>query len=81
MITYSITFAPASKEVIKLYLLDWPVNSPDMNSIKHVWDIIGRAILEDIPPITHKELIITVEEEWSTIPQELINILIFSMTR
>lgn len=62
--------------------LDWPANSPDMNPIENVWDMIGRAIFRrQNPPTTRQELIIAVEEEWNTIPQQQLNNLILSMPR
>ncbi|GFY24823.1 transposable element Tcb2 transposase [Trichonephila clavipes] len=62
--------------------MEWPVCSPDMNPIDHVWDTLGRQIAVRQPPPTNsprtgKERALL--EEWDRIPQLLINSLIDSM--
>ncbi|GFT41165.1 transposable element Tcb1 transposase [Trichonephila clavipes] len=32
--------------------MDWPAYSPDLNPIKHVWDMLGRRIADRQPPPT-----------------------------
>ncbi|GFW18895.1 transposable element Tcb2 transposase [Trichonephila clavipes] len=33
--------------------MDWPVYSPDLNPIEHVWDMLGRRIAARQPPPTY----------------------------
>ena len=44
-------------------LLDWPGNSPDMNPIETVWDIIGKKIAKDMPT-SSKQLWESVKKHW-----------------
>ncbi|GFU70313.1 transposable element Tcb2 transposase [Trichonephila clavipes] len=53
---------------------------PDLNPIKHVWDMLGRRIAaRPRPPATVRDLEIALLEEWNSIPQSLIDNLIASM--
>ncbi|GFW49010.1 transposable element Tcb2 transposase [Trichonephila clavipes] len=59
---------------------EWPACSPDLNSIEHVWDMLGRRIAaRPRPPATVRDLEIALLEEWNIIPQSLIDNLIASM--
>ncbi|GFU69121.1 transposable element Tc1 transposase [Trichonephila clavipes] len=35
----------------QVQLLPWPAFSPDMSPIEHVWDIVGRRLARDLPPV------------------------------
>ncbi|GFU24047.1 uncharacterized protein TNCV_4177411 [Trichonephila clavipes] len=60
--------------------MEWPAFSPDLNPIKHVWDMLGRRIAaRPRPPATVRDLEIALLEEWNSIPQILIDNLIASM--
>ncbi|GBM77067.1 Acetylcholinesterase-1 [Araneus ventricosus] len=62
--------------------MDWPVYSPDFNSIEHVWDMLGRRIAARQPPPTClPELRRALLDEWCNIPQDQIDNLILSMPR
>ncbi|GFS49147.1 transposable element Tcb2 transposase [Trichonephila clavipes] len=62
--------------------MDWPAYSPDLNPIKHVWDMLGRRIAARQPPPTClPELRRALLDEWCNIPQDQIDNLILSMPR
>ncbi|GFS88991.1 transposable element Tcb2 transposase [Trichonephila clavipes] len=62
--------------------MDWPARSPDLNPIEHVWDFLGRRLAaRTLPPVTIRELRLTLQDEWAAIPQQLIDTLILSMGR
>ncbi|GFU89175.1 transposable element Tcb2 transposase [Trichonephila clavipes] len=62
--------------------MDWPARSPDLNPIEHVWDFLGRRLTaRTLPPVTIRELRLTLQDEWATMPQQLIDTLILSMGR
>nr|CAH7769248.1 unnamed protein product [Callosobruchus chinensis] len=48
--------------------LEWPVMSPDMNPIEHVWDYVSRAIFNrNNPPRSTQQLIVAATEgQYST---------------
>ncbi|CAH2006703.1 unnamed protein product [Acanthoscelides obtectus] len=63
-------------------LLPWPPRSPDLSPIEHVWDMMGRRLLNLQRPLQtlealREELVVT----WNEIPQEDIDHLIRSMPR
>ncbi|GFX87102.1 transposable element Tcb2 transposase [Trichonephila clavipes] len=62
--------------------MDWPVRSPDLNPIEHVWDFLGRRLAaRTLPPVTIRELRLALQDEWAAMPQQLIDTLILSMSR
>ncbi|GFW69174.1 transposable element Tcb2 transposase [Trichonephila clavipes] len=62
--------------------MDWPARSPDLNPIKHVRDFLGRRLAaRTLPPVTIWELRLALQDEWTTMPQQLIDTLILSMGR
>ncbi|GFT41303.1 transposable element Tcb2 transposase [Trichonephila clavipes] len=62
--------------------MDWPARSPDLNPIEHVWDFLGRRLAaRTLPPVTIRELRLALQDEWATMLQQLIDILILSMGR
>ncbi|GFT17554.1 transposable element Tcb2 transposase [Trichonephila clavipes] len=62
--------------------LDWPARSPDLNPIEHVWDFLGRRLAaRTLPPVTIRELRLSLQGEWAAMPQQLIDTLILSMGR
>ncbi|GFV06568.1 transposable element Tcb2 transposase [Trichonephila clavipes] len=62
--------------------MDWPTRSPDLNPIEHVWDFLGRRLAAStLPPVTILELLLALQDEWTAMPQQLIDTLILSMGR
>ncbi|GFX13259.1 transposable element Tcb2 transposase [Trichonephila clavipes] len=62
--------------------MDWPARSPDLNPIEHVWDFLGRRLAaRTLPPVTIRELLLALQDEWAAMPQQLIDTLILSMGR
>ncbi|KFM73863.1 Transposable element Tc3 transposase, partial [Stegodyphus mimosarum] len=60
--------------------MSWPANSPDLNPIEHVWDMLGRQIAaHSHPPSSVTELKITLQEAWNRLSPQLIHHLIASM--
>ncbi|CAH1982627.1 unnamed protein product [Acanthoscelides obtectus] len=63
-------------------LLPWPPRSPDLSPIEHVWDMMGRRLLNlQCPPQTLEALREELVVAWNEIPQEDIDHLIRSMPR
>jgi transposase len=50
-------------------VMDWPEYSPDLNPIEHLWDILGRRVMER-GPANRNHLIQLLHQEWEAIPQE-----------
>ncbi|GFV27836.1 transposable element Tc3 transposase [Trichonephila clavipes] len=45
--------------------MDWPARSPDLNTIEHVWDFLGRRLAaRTLPPVTIRELRLALQDEW-----------------
>ena len=62
--------------------LEWPVISPDMNPIEHVWDFIGRKLNQRIPRCRNiAELTNAIVEEWRRFPQDRLRRLVLGMRR
>ncbi|CAH1956399.1 unnamed protein product [Acanthoscelides obtectus] len=63
-------------------LLPWPPRSPDLSPIEHVWDMMGRRLLNlQRPPQTLEALREELVVAWNEIPQDDIDHLIRSMPR
>ncbi len=61
-------------------VLDWPVNSPDLNPIENLWGIVKRKMRDTIPN-NADELKATVKETWASIPPQQCHKLITSTPR
>lgn len=82
--------APAhtAKDTIKwkdehsISCIEWPAQSPDLNPIEHLWDVLERKVRERKPhPRNKKELFVVLKEEWMKINPEVVKNLVDSMPR
>ncbi|GFX68202.1 transposable element Tcb2 transposase [Trichonephila clavipes] len=66
-------------ETENIQRMSWPVNSPDLNPMEHVWDILGRQIEALLhSPSSLTELKRAVQEAWNSLSPQLIHPLIAS---
>ncbi|XP_042896442.2 transposable element Tcb1 transposase [Parasteatoda tepidariorum] len=69
----------ASRQV---QLHPWPVYSPVMSQIEHVWDFVGRRLAHDPRPVASTdELWVRIQAIWNALPQTDIQNLFDSMPR
>jgi hypothetical protein len=62
--------------------MNWPARSPDLNTIEHLWDVVGKQVrARRRELVSLQELRRVVQEEWDNTPQEEIQHLIESMPR
>ncbi|GFT79114.1 transposable element Tc3 transposase [Trichonephila clavipes] len=67
-------------ETEKIQRMSWPANSPDLNPIEHVWDMLGRQIAAlSYPPSSVTELKIALQEAWNRLSPQFIHHLVASM--
>lgn len=69
-------------EDLNINVLEWPAQSPDLNPIEHLWDVLKRklALYPNVPEGIHM-LWDRIEDEWNKISQEECLSLIQSMPR
>ncbi len=61
-------------------VLDWPANSPDLNSIENLWGIVKRK-MRDTRPNNADDLKAAIKATWASIPPQQCHKLITSMPR
>ena len=60
--------------------MNWPVRSPNLNPLEHMWDVLGRRVRAANPPAAHlQELGQLLQQEWQAIPQVTLRRLLDSM--
>ncbi len=63
-------------------LLKWPPQSPDLNPIEHLWDVVEREIrIMDVQPTNLQQLRDAIMSIWTKISEECLQYLVESMPR
>ncbi len=61
-------------------LLKWPLQSPDLNPIEHIWDVVEREIcIMDVQPTNLQQLRDAIMSIWIKISEECFQHLVESM--
>ncbi len=64
----------------ELTLLKWPPQSPDLNPIEHLWDVVEREIyIMDVQPTNLQQLRDAIISIWTKISEECFQHLVESM--
>lgn len=51
--------------------LHWPANSPDLNPIEKMWDMLQRAVARQRPPPADlDDLRVALTQEWDSLPMQ-----------
>ena len=61
-------------------LLDWPAQSPDLNPIEHLWEVLGHSF-GTATFSSQDELWRHLQEEWAKLPRVTTANLVASMPR
>lgn len=62
-------------------VIRWPAQSPDLNPIENLWEIVDRGVNRDAVYGDKNKLFEAVERAWSAIPKKIIDNLIGSMNK
>ncbi|GFX03728.1 transposable element Tcb2 transposase [Trichonephila clavipes] len=69
-------------ETENIQRMSWPANSPGLNPIKNVWDVLGRQIATlSYPPSSITELKRVLQEAWNRLSPQLIHHLIVKVNQ
>ena len=70
------------KEENGIVCIPWPAQSPDLNPIEHLWDVLERKVRAHKPlPKNKEELWQILQEEWLNIDDHIYQNLVDSMPR
>ena len=58
-------------------VLDWPAQSPDLNPIEHLWEVLYRRV-QGKKPSSLDALWQLLSEAWGAIPADTIQVLVHS---
>jgi transposase len=65
----------------KIKVMEWPAQSPDLNPIENLWEIIDKKIRKRTVKASNcNELWEIIKEEWANIDEEIVRKLYISMT-
>lgn len=78
---HSASFTKSVFEALGIKPIFWPANSPDLNPIETIWDLLKNYIERNYPKvhISYDELRRLVQEAWESITHETIRALIQEM--
>ena len=63
-------------------VLKWPPQSPDLNPIEHLWDVVEREIrIMDVQPTNLQQLRDAIMSIWTKLSEECFQYLVESMPR
>ncbi len=66
----------------EITLLKWPPQSPDLNPIEHLWDVVEREIhIMDVQPTNLQQLRDAIMSKWTKISEECYQHLVKSLPR
>lgn len=63
-----------------VHVSEWPARSPDLNPIENIWALLSRMISDEMPKDCD-ELQTFAVQQWSAIPQEVVNKYALSFTK
>jgi transposase len=67
------------KKEYEITSIDWPSNSPDLNPMENVWEVLKRETAKARVD-TKEDFIKCIEDAWNSINQDTINKIIDSMS-
>lgn len=67
-------------KLVEFTVLKWPQQSPDLNPIEHLWDVVEREIsIMDMQPTYLQQLCDAVMSKWTKTSEECFQHLVESM--
>jgi len=70
------------KNVVPFQVLDWPSQSPDLNPIENLWNILKIALRDRADkPTSLDQLFEFIQQEWKKVPKDYLLNLVSSLPR